>query len=935
MKDAIIVKNLSRSFGETKALKGITLSLPRTGMIGIIGHSGSGKSTFLNIVSMLDDGYKGEIRILNQNPKMLTERGKGEFRLRNIGYVFQSFELLELEDAISNVMVPLDSVSSCSRSQKRRKAADLLRFVGLKQYMKQPTFKLSGGQKQRVAIARALANDPKIILCDEPSGSLDEKNALLVFDLLRRISKKALVLVVSHDEPLARSYCDEGYFFQDGKLVRHEQFDNITEKENPPASMSLPRKEGLAKPTMGFLLSHAWKAFRVKKYRSLTSLFAIALGLVGVGLSTFLTTTIKDEMSNAFSTIVPENVITMSAPNNGSPSVSNVYASKKEEAQYIMDHYPTYVKGIGSSVQIGYESWFTDANMFTFISGPTQAVLPGFSSRTINDYLWLEDYPNTTFFPNRPRKCNDIDEVVIGLPYASMNNLCYGLHIARNYQSLGDFIARKGLNIMLSVARYEWEFDDVELFNVVAVAQTEFPCFFHATHDWNQRFFLDHLKFRSWLNEDTPNPQYALELPFVSLSGAAEELLPLLRQDKNLEHMVFELSSPDLLPTVCSIGRKCDVKRIYLYGADKLGTSWQDLNDIQEKYPKIIGKSPVTQGAYYAEASSVAMGFAGKFFVCESEEKTNEIIDLYSDLPKDNAMLQLESVEGTVDGSYLSSASNGLRLSCDLSNLIQGRAPSGLEEVVLSSALYEEFHRPEEIYLAAETKADEIGMLISRQFQVARLKVTGVKKGKNRVLHVVSDWSIDFFQIHLGMSSFLLQPSGCVYYLEENTDALGILADLKKYYPAYRFGSPKDDVKDSMSSTLSYLGTVLGIFSSVSLIMSSLLLFIVLSIQMHESRKEDEMFFVLGVGKNDIAKGYLCHCAIFISSGIVIASVFLVVLQIFARRYIASAFGATAEGMISFQPIATMAGVGAGLGIVISIILYISLRKVDFRKSEQ
>lgn len=932
MKHAVICKNLTRRFGEQRALKQVNLALPKKGMIGILGHSGSGKSTLLNILAMLDDGYKGEVRILNVNPARLNEKDRGAFRLQNIGYVFQSFELLELESALRNVLVPLDSSIHASNAQKRKKAADLLRFVGMKGFEHQRVATLSGGQKQRVAIARALANDPRIILADEPSGCLDERNADMIFDLLKRISKNALVIVVSHDETLARQYCDEGYFFKDGSCVAHEIFESA-QAENPPTSMWLPKKEGATKPSFGFHLSHAWKHFTTKKYRSLVSEIAIALGLVGVGLSTFMTSTIKEELSGAFSSIVPENVITMSSPSTGGQSVSNVYAARKEEATYLYEQYPEYIKGIGSSVQIGYEAWFTDANLFTFLSGPTQAVLPGFSSRTINDYLWLEDYPSLTFFPNRPKQCDGDDEVILGLPYSSMSNLCYGLHIPRNFQSLGDFVGRRKLQLMLTIARYEWEFEDVELFTVIGVAQTEFPCFFHSSHDWNSRFFLDHLKFRSWLNEETPDPQYALELPFLSLRGNAEELLPLLRKDESLNHLVFELASPDLLPSVCPIGKKCGVNRLYLYGADKLGCSWTDLDNIAMKFPKIIGRTPVTQGAYYADASSVAMGFAGKFFLCESEEKAKNVIDLYSDLPKENAGLQLETPQGTIDGSYLSSASNGLRLSCDLTG-IDGSPPSGLEEVALSRPLYDELGQPKEIFLAAETKAEEIGDTVSRQFQVARLKVSGVKEGKNRVMHVVSDWAVDFFQIHMGMNAFLLQPNGCVFYLEEGANALVIVDELRKYYPSYRFGSPQDDVKDSMSSTLSYLGTVLAIFSFISLVMSSLLLFVVLSIQMNESRREDEMFFVLGISRNDIAKGYVCHCALYTTIGILIASVILLIAQVFARSYIARSFGGSSSGMISLRPILTMAAVGFVLGLIISIILYFSLLKTDFSKKE-
>lgn len=930
MKYAIICSHVGRKFLSQRALSNINLSLPRKGFIGILGSSGSGKSTLLNILSGIDNGYQGEALILNKNIKRLSDAERGAFRLRHIGYVFQSFALLENETALQNVYLAVDCVSHARKAEKRRKAADLLRFVGLEDFKHQRVNKLSGGQKQRVAIARALANDPKIILADEPSGSLDEASSELVFDLLGRIAKKALVLVVTHDETLARRKLDEGYFLKDGKLVAHETFIHPKNEMDAPSSMRFKEKEGHVGPGFRYLFAHAFSLLRAKKYRSLFSLASITLGLVGVGLSNYMTSSIQDELSSAFSTIVPENVLTLSPATNLGYSLSNIYAAKEEDASFLAAQYPDYIKGTGASIQIGYESWFTDANMFTYISGATQQVLPGFSSRTINDFLWLEDYPTQTFFPHRIDRCGGWDEVVLGIPFSTMNSLCYGLHIPRTFQSLGDFVGQRKLQLILDIARYEWEFEDSELFTVIGVTETRYPCFFHSDPYWNRHFFLDHLKFRSWLNEETPNPQYALELPYLSLKAPFEEVLPLLRKEETLDHLIYEMPSSYLLPSICPAGQTCSVNRLYLYGADKQGCHYGDLDEIMLKNPKIIGRTPVTQGAYYADSDSVAMGFTGKFFLCESEEKAHSIVDLYSDLPIQYASLMLDTIDGTIDGSYLSSASSGLRLSCDLSHIEQGRAPVGLEEIAISSSLDAYMGHPEYLYVASETAAEEIGENLSRTFGVAKLKVVGVKPSRNKTMYVPSDWAVDFFQIHLGMSAFALQPTGCVYYLDETADPKALQMSLMKDYPQYRFGSPKEDVEETMSSTLSYLGVMLSAFSLIAVTMSGLLLFVVLSIQMKENQKEDAMFYVLGISKADIAKSYACHCVIYTGIGMIIASIFLVIIEIFVKQYIASAFGGAPSNAISLSPLLTMFIAAIAFAVLISLCLSLSLSRKNF-----
>ena len=935
MKYAVLCNKVSRRFGDDFALRGICLSLPRFGMIGILGHSGSGKSTLLNILSGIDHGYKGEVQILMQRIKSMNERKRNQFRLRNIGYVFQNFELLDIESALNNVLLPIDCVNRVSRIRKRKKAADLIRFVGLKDKIKQPVYLMSGGEKQRVAIARALANDPKIILADEPSGALDEQNAEIIFGLLKRISKKALVIVVSHDIALAERYLDESYFLSDGRIIDHKVYqNNVDDKEL--GSMRLPRKDGRAKPSLRFLFGHSLRMFRAKKIRTLFTEGAIMLGLVGVGLSSYMTSTIQDELSASFASIVPENVITMSPSTTGIQGVSNVYAAKMDEAMSIMEAYPEQVKGVGSSIQIDFESWFTDANMFTFLSGATQQVLPGFSARSINDYLWLEDYAHYTYFPKKPAECDGMDEVVLGLPYASMSNLCFGLHIQRNYESLGRFIEEGHLQLILDLARYEWDFDDSELFTVIAVTQTEFPCFFHSYHDWNKRIFLDHLQFRSWLTSETPNPQYALELPFLSLNCPYEEFIPLIRKRKEYDHLIYECATSELLPTVCPIGKMCSEQRVYLYGGDKFGTDWRQLDEICSSFPSIVGRSPITQGGYYADADSIAMGFSNKFFICDSLEKAHQVVDLYSDLPLADAGLMMQTVEGVVDGSYLSSASGGLRVSADLGGFSSGVPPVGLEEIGLSEALFKKLQEPQEVYVCAEIKSEEVGDMLSRSFATVRLKVTGVKKGKALTMYVNSDWTIDFFQIHLGMSAFMLQPMGAVFYLEYGADPLATKLELRKNYPSFRFGTPKEDVESSMSSTLSYLGVVLGIFSAVAVLMSSLLLLVIMSIQMNENRKEDHMLFVLGLSRSDIGKTYACHCFLYVGIGVLSSSILMLAIEGLARRYIALSFGTEIEAMLSLMPITYIFFTGFGIAMTIVCFLLLGLlRRRDLASSNK
>ena len=188
----IKIEKLTKIYGKRRIFSLFSHIFPDKGFICLVGSSGSGKSTLLNMISGVDSNYDGVIKIDEINLKKMTPSDALNFRIKNIGYVFQNFNLLNLDTVFNNVLLPLETSFTAKRFILRKRVHDALELVGLSKLEKQRINKLSGGEKQRVAIARALINDPKVILCDEPTGALDEKNAESIFKLLKDISKRTL-----------------------------------------------------------------------------------------------------------------------------------------------------------------------------------------------------------------------------------------------------------------------------------------------------------------------------------------------------------------------------------------------------------------------------------------------------------------------------------------------------------------------------------------------------------------------------------------------------------------------------------------------------------------------------------------------------------------------------------------------------------------------
>ena len=226
----IQIDNLHKSYkmgsSSLHVLKGIDLKIDEGELVAIMGSSGSGKSTLLNILGMLDIADEGNYLLDNVLIKDLTETIAANYRNRFLGFVFQSFNLINYKNAIENVALPL-YYQGLKRKIRQQKALEYLKKVGLKDWAKHLPSELSGGQKQRVAIARAMASEPKVLLADEPTGALDSNTSNEVMSLIQKINNDGkTILVVTHEIEIAQM-CKRIITLKDGVIVEDKKIDQI------------------------------------------------------------------------------------------------------------------------------------------------------------------------------------------------------------------------------------------------------------------------------------------------------------------------------------------------------------------------------------------------------------------------------------------------------------------------------------------------------------------------------------------------------------------------------------------------------------------------------------------------------------------------------------------------------------------------------------
>ena len=205
-----------------KVLDNINISFSKGNFYGIIGKSGAGKTTLINILGLLDNYDEGEYEIDNILSSNLTEDEKAELRMHKFGFVFQTYYLNDKLTACENVMIPMLINKDIAKDKRKERAIQLLKQFGLEDRINHYPKELSGGEQQRVALARALANDPEVLIADEPTGNLDKENEKLIFDYLKEMTRKdKCVIVVSHND-IINEYADKIYLLESGTLHEKE-----------------------------------------------------------------------------------------------------------------------------------------------------------------------------------------------------------------------------------------------------------------------------------------------------------------------------------------------------------------------------------------------------------------------------------------------------------------------------------------------------------------------------------------------------------------------------------------------------------------------------------------------------------------------------------------------------------------------------------------
>lgn len=925
----IRLTNVSKRYGDRLVLNNITLQFPSSGLCVIYGPSGSGKTTLLNCIAGLTS-FQGTIEVNRLSLSSLNDKMLSKWRLSSVGFIFQDFKLFETETVLRNLVFPLETLHDLPRNLRNRKCEDLLSLVSLKDKKKQTVNKLSGGEKQRVAIARALINDPCVLLADEPTGALDQYTGNEIMRLLKKISQKSLIIMVSHDQQLTRQFADHIIEMEDGviaSMITNEIYEETISL--PVIKYSILKRK--ARVNLGFLFLHTFHVFKQKRWRTCISYGMTSLGLIGIGLAFSFSSAISDNIKGAYREIIDENSM-MVKLNNDDASINGQYAANYYEVSEIAEEYSDYVQGVGIAYYGNFEKFFPDRNTLAIVKDLSYRALPNYSARHINEFIWIEDI-KTEIFPEQIVKLAD-DEIVLGLNITTLRQLCFELQIERTVKSLSEHLLNHELFVFFDFINYSWEYSDQQVLKVIGFTLDNDVCLYHSNHLWNEYIFEERMRFPtsdiiSQLNKE---PWVIKKVYYLKAKEKRDELINLLFEDRNVNKFIFEIADEKFYPWLYYQKEISSRNRLLVFQKTVADLpNWQ-IPFFMDNDENLLSPIKGNQGSYLIFPDTLMVGFARTLYLSQDKNALEEIIDQLT--TRSSSTFIHEQLPPLVfSGNYANSLQGGVQFKILDQQKIKGEKPQSIDEIVVSSALMKNLNlkvTPVTVFAASARNETitEAGNIIS-DYALLPLKITGVIESNKNAIFQRSNWTSLFYQCRVGISSYLLQTNALCFPLRNPNKIGESLTKFQKSFPQYEVINPLQDINESVDSVCQYISFALIIFSSIATLIAVILLTMCNYLYALECRKDIALARCIGISKSESRKFLYVNSFVQCAVSFVLASTELVVMSIIMNMEISAALSIGFAFNFNILSLLPMLGLSVVIACISSLLISRRINKIN------
>ena len=956
------LKNVVKKYGEKEnqvtALNGVSISFRENEFVAILGHSGCGKTTMLNIIGGLDHCTEGDLIINNVSTKRFKDRDWDAYRNHSIGFIFQSYNLIPHQTVLSNVELAL-TISGISKSERRKRAAEALKKVGLGDQLHKKPNQMSGGQMQRVAIARALINNPDILLADEPTGALDSETSIQVMELLKEIAKDRLVILVTHNPELAEQYATRIVRVKDGNILSDsDPFDPPEVKEETKAKKK--------RVSMSFFtaVSLSLNNLLTKKGRTLLTSFAGSIGIIGIALILSLSTGINNyinavqeetlssypisiqrettDMSGAFASIMANHINEMTGgvnegkikANTDIYEVFNAMNSTAKQTNNMAD-FKKFIDGSeimqDNSAAIDYSY---DVPVTIFTEDTEGKIIKSDFVEMANEALGIQEGDSMTaassFMPVASMGMEIWEEMLPGDTDNTVNNI-----LLNQYDLIYGSWPQSKEEVVLILTSHN-QIPDAIMYSLGLKDSEKMG---DIIKDVMAGKTVDDYGQTEWSFEDVCKKEFKLILPCESYvkkdGGSGYE--DLTKMDTGLEYLY---NSEDIglkikISGIIRPNEDATVTRLTVYlGYTKALTDYviETTNNselmkkqLDNKENDVLAGLPFKKDDYTAPTAAEMADRIKEFLSDCSTSQKAEIYKFAMAIPKDGEALEYakgylaqvtrEDLESQVTQMYAERMGVDADSVLSYINQMDDETLFGYAEEAISSRYIQQYAQTVQQQLAALTEEQLAVMLETAEFDNGQYEALFEKYTPDEF----SESSYDDVLKELGYADFE-DPASIKFYAKTFEDKDRISEASADYNEN---ASEEDEIKytdyvallmSSITDIISGISYLLIAFVSISLVVSSIMIGIITYISVLERTREIGILRAIGASKRDISTVFNAETLIvgLVSGAIGIGVSLLLIIPINIILYNATGI----EGLKAVLPMAA-----AGILVAISMIL--------------
>ena len=840
----IKIENLSKNYDGETILEQVNISISSPCFIAFCGASGCGKSTLLNIISMMDTKYEGEYLFNGMNVKKLSNQEKESLITNYLTYLFQEPKFIEEEDVKTNLSLMSNIEVDTITIDKYLKEFNLDINLDL------PIKLLSKGERKRIYLIGALLRNNNILICDEITSGLDEKNSKEVLNLLKRISQEKIVIIVSHDVEILKLYCDNIYYFQNHKIPKV--------KVGGIKKFKINNYQKNNKLKISYLFAHATKLIFHKKYRTLILVISQILCLFTMGLSLLISDTMKSNLSDSFTSYFNSNLILMENKDKNATIQNKVVVDANEFIDF-ENQFNDLTINQKAIYLANFENMFNDENYLVLKINGTNYTLDGYGVSSINQVV------NTTMVDKKflPQIDHELrfDEIILTLNDNQIFQICSLLRLNSYFASdLEKYLFNNHLNSILYIANSSWEYYLEIPFKIVSFVLGDQPTIYHTNFNFNKVIIEDtmQLPYSYNLNEIDYYPWTIKKLDCIIVENVnLEELFKRTYYDSKLNKLVFNLVNKK--EYTFYYDQVIDYSLVYFTYASKNNLFYAQVEEFISQEENIEGFIPCNQSSFYVDDTSLFNGFYSPTYFSSDLSINHEFID-YNSFSNVNL--------GGYQSSVLQSEKNNFYtmslLDCTKNNYVkftpyfkrnlqlkEGEYPSSSEEIIVSNKLSKEMKVKigDLIYLTMLEEVVQENERYKNIFATKSFKISGISYEEENKIYQENLFPLIITNLYFNLNNSNQEIDKCLLFLENNsTEYLEKINQNVDYY----FYNPLDNYLNQIENTLDYVSIGLMIFSLITFISSFSMLVLVNYLFIKEGEREIAIYRFLGYRKKSI-----------------------------------------------------------------------------------